>query len=133
MPKLIILVFCVYCNTADQNEPGKMITMIKKLLTFVALSAATIFTANAQTTVFEGNNSDKIPYRIPAIVQTSNEDILVFADKRHDGGDVGQNGSNASRIDVVYKRNKIAQQNYEDALEHHLKYINKMKQLRNKY
>lgn len=81
-----------------------MITMIKKLLTFVALSAVTIFTANAQTTVFEGNNSDKIPYRIPAIVQTSNEDILVFADKRHDGGDVGQNGSNASRIDVVYKR-----------------------------
>lgn len=81
-----------------------MITMIKKLLTFVALSAATIFTANAQTTVFEGDNSDEIPYRIPAIVQTSNEDILVFADKRHDGGDVGQNGSNASRIDVVYKR-----------------------------
>lgn len=78
--------------------------MIKKLLAFVALSAATIFTANAQTTVFEGDNSDEIPYRIPAIVQTSNEDILVFADKRHDGGDVGQNGSNASRIDVVYKR-----------------------------
>ena len=61
-------------------------------------------TANAQTTVFEGDNSSEIPYRIPAIVQTSGEDILVFADKRHDGGDVGQNGSSKSRIDVVYKR-----------------------------
>ena len=61
-------------------------------------------TANAQTTVFEGDNSSEIPYRIPAIVQTSGEDILVFADKRHNGGDVGQNGSSKSRIDVVYKR-----------------------------
>ena len=61
-------------------------------------------TANAQTTVFEGDNSSEIPYRIPAIVQTSGEDILVFADKRHNGGDVGQNGSSKSRIDIVYKR-----------------------------
>ncbi len=104
MQKRIILVFCVYCNTADQNEPGKMITMIKKLLTFVALSAATIFTANAQTTLFHSDTDNSLPYRIPAIVQTSNEDILVFADKRYGGGDVGQNGSNSSRIDVVYKR-----------------------------
>lgn len=56
------------------------------------------------TTVFTGDDTNKIPYRIPAIVQTSNEDILVFADKRYNGGDVGQNGSDASRIDVVYKR-----------------------------
>ena len=69
------------------------------------LSAMGLSSTNAQTTVFDGNgNSDKIPYRIPAIVQTSNEDILVFADKRHDGGDVGQNGSSNSRIDIVYKR-----------------------------
>ena len=78
--------------------------MIKKLLTFVALSAATFFTANAQTTLFHSDTNNSLPYRIPAIVQTSNEDILVFADKRHDGGDVGQNGSSKSRIDVVYKR-----------------------------
>lgn len=78
--------------------------MIKKLLTFVALSAATIFTANAQTTLFHSDTNNSLPYRIPAIVQTSNEDILVFADKRYGGGDVGQNGSNSSRIDVVYKR-----------------------------
>ena len=104
MPKLIIWVFYVYCNTADQNEPGKMIIMIKKLLAFVALSAATIFTANAQTTLFHSDTINSLPYRIPAIVQTSNEDILVFADKRYGGGDVGQNGSNSSRIDVVYKR-----------------------------
>ncbi len=90
-----------YCG---QNEPGKTITMIKKLLTFVALSAATIFTANAQTTLFHSDTDNSLPYRIPAIVQTSNEDILVFADKRYGGGDVGQNGSNSSRIDVVYKR-----------------------------
>jgi len=90
-----------YCG---QNEPGKTITMIKKLLTFVALSAATIFTANAQTTLFHSDTNNSLPYRIPAIVQTSNEDILVFADKRYGGGDVGQNGSNSSRIDVVYKR-----------------------------
>ena len=81
-----------------------MIIMIKKLLAFVALSAATIFTANAQTTLFHSDTINSLPYRIPAIVQTSNEDILVFADKRYGGGDVGQNGSNSSRIDVVYKR-----------------------------
>ena len=78
--------------------------MIKKLLTLVAFFATINLTANAQTTVFEGDNSSEIPYRIPAIVQTSGEDILVFADKRHDGGDVGQNGSSKSRIDIVYKR-----------------------------
>ena len=78
--------------------------MIKNLLTFVALSAATIFTANAQTTLFHSDTNNSLPYRIPAIVQTSNEDILVFADKRYGGGDVGQNGANSSRIDVVYKR-----------------------------
>lgn len=79
--------------------------MKKKLFLVLALCTLGAVAVQAQTkTVFTGDDSNDIPYRIPAIVQTSNEDILVFSDKRHDGGDVGQNGTNASRIDVVYKR-----------------------------
>lgn len=52
---------------------------------------------------FTTSNGDR-PYRIPAIVQTSNDEILVFADKRYCGGDVGQISSNDARIDLVYRR-----------------------------
>lgn len=62
---------------------------------------------------FTTSNGDR-PYRIPAIVQTSNDDVLVFADKRYGGGDVGQvletfsekisGKSKHTRIDLVYRR-----------------------------
>lgn len=55
-------------------------------------------------TPFTSYEKKDMPYRIPAIVQTSDNDILVIVDKRHDGGDVGQNGSSESRIDLVYRR-----------------------------
>ena len=54
--------------------------------------------------LFTSNTSGTQPYRIPAIVQTGKNDILVFSDKRYDGGDIGQNGSNKSHIDLVYRR-----------------------------
>ena len=91
---------------------------MKKL--FAAITIATSFlcasTSYAQTaetyteqdplfnTPFTSYENANMPYRIPAIVQTTNNAILVFADKRHDGGDVGQNGSNNTRIDLVYKK-----------------------------
>lgn len=56
------------------------------------------------TSPFTTENGDKRPYRIPAIVQTSNDEILVIADKRYCGGDVGQIDSDDARIDLVYRR-----------------------------
>ena len=56
------------------------------------------------TSPFTTENGDKRPYRIPAIVQTSNDEILVIADKRYCGGDVGQISSTDARIDLVYRR-----------------------------
>lgn len=55
-----------------------------------------------------------VPHRIPAICETSNNEILVFADKRWGYGDVGQsdiplsnlfnNGAKSSQIDQLVKR-----------------------------
>lgn len=71
----------------------------------VVFVATMIFTAGAQTTLFNSEISgEENRYRIPAVVQTTNNDILVFSDKRYSGGDVGQMGSNKSRIDIVYRR-----------------------------
>ena len=99
-----------YCG---QNEPGKTITMIKNLLTFVALSAATIFTANAQTaasavdgkkqTLFDSSNHASTPYRIPAIATLNNGTVLAIADQRPCGADVG-NGE----VDIYAKVGTIA-------------------------
>ena len=74
-----------------------------KSLLLLIITCLTSVAALAQTTLFTGE-TEEIPYRIPAIVQTSNEDILVFADKRYGGGDVGQNGTSSSRIDIMYRR-----------------------------
>ena len=73
--------------------------MIKKLLAFVALSAATIFTANAQTaasavdgkkqTLFSSKDTPSTPYRIPAIATMSNGEVIAIADYRPCGADVG--------------------------------------------
>ena len=53
-----------------------------KSLLLLITTCLTSVAAMAQTTLFTGE-TEEIPYRIPAIVQTSNEDILVFADKRY--------------------------------------------------
>ena len=118
MPKRIILVFCVYCTIADRNELNKTITMIKNLLTFVALSAATIFTANAQTeaSAVEGkrqlmfsSTDQSEPYRIPAIATMSNGEVIAVADHRPDGEDVGGKsgilgiGSSVYDVDIYAK------------------------------
>ncbi len=76
--------------------------MKKNLLIALAFVATGIFSASAQTKLFESDESTSLPYRIPAIVQTSNNDVLVFADERHGGGDVGQLDN--TEIDIVYKR-----------------------------
>lgn len=78
--------------------------MKKNLLIALAFVATGIFSASAQQTktLFESDELASLPYRIPAIVQTSNNDVLVFADERHGGGDVGQ--LNNTEIDIVYKR-----------------------------
>ncbi len=84
--------------------------MTRKLLFTTTLLTILCTTAVGQTvetlfdTPFDNYEGKEMPYRIPAIVQTGNNDILVIADKRHDGGDIGQNGSDESRIDLVYKR-----------------------------
>lgn len=64
------------------------------------------------TSPFTSDYDKSMPYRIPAIVQTSNDEILVIADKRHGGCDVGQytteflaslRGLNG-HVDLVYRR-----------------------------
>lgn len=77
---------------------------------------------NAQVVVFDSpcestlnpvtkKNQKDVPHRIPAICETSNNEILVFADKRWGYGDVGQddigffeNGAASSQIDQLVKR-----------------------------
>ena len=76
------------------------------------------FTAHAQTKTvlfnspFTSDYNKSMPYRIPAIVETVDNStgmtkILVFSDKRHGGGDVGQYQSNNkatnAHVDLVYK------------------------------
>lgn len=83
--------------------------MMKKLMMMSLLGmvcAAGMAQTDRQlfTSPFTTENGDKRPYRIPAIVQTSNDEILVIADKRYCGGDVGQISSTDARIDLVYRR-----------------------------
>ena len=72
----------------------------KSLLFFCASLCA--YGAQAQTTLFDSpftsDYGKSMPYRIPAIVETvdanGNPKLIVFADKRHGGGDVGQSTLN---------------------------------------
>lgn len=72
----------------------------KSLLFFYASLCA--YGAQAQTTLFDSpftsDYNANMPYRIPAIVETvdanGNPKLIVFADKRHGGGDVGQSTLN---------------------------------------
>lgn len=74
----------------------------KNLFTLCALLFCGILASVAQTTLFDSpftSDYDKsMPYRIPAIVETvdanGNPKLIVFADKRHGGGDVGQSTLN---------------------------------------
>lgn len=82
---------------------------MKKKLMMMSLLAMACAAGMAQTdeqlftSPFTTDNGDR-PYRIPAIVQTTNDEILVIADKRYCGGDVGQISSDDARIDLVYRR-----------------------------
>lgn len=87
--------------------------MKKKLLLSLALATICIDAVQAQTVVlfespFTSDYNTQMPYRIPAIVKTCNDELLVFSDKRHGGGDVGQYQSNSAaknaHVDLVYKR-----------------------------
>lgn len=86
--------------------------MKKNLLLSLALATVCMGAVQAQTVLFESpftsDYNTQMPYRIPAIVKTSNDELIVFSDKRHGGGDVGQYQSNSSaknaHVDLVYKR-----------------------------
>ena len=102
-------------------------SLLKKITLSVITSAAMLTTtsATAQTTLFDtpfdatyNNTTLKMPYRIPALVETENattgnKEIIFFGDKRYCGMDIGY-GSSASafvsgstdyyRIDIVSKR-----------------------------
>ena len=74
----------------------------KNLFTLCALLFCGILASVAQTTLFDSPFTSaynaSMPYRIPAIVETVDADgnpkLIVFADKRHGGGDVGQSTLN---------------------------------------
>ena len=102
-------------------------SLFKKIALSVITSAAMLTTTNAtaQTTLFDtpfdatyNNTTLKMPYRIPALVETENattgnKELIFFGDKRYCGMDIGY-GSSASafgstnndyyRIDIVSKR-----------------------------
>lgn len=86
--------------------------MKKNLFLSLALATVCMGAVQAQTVLFESpftsDYNTQMPYRIPAIVKTGNDELLVFSDKRHGGGDVGQYQSNSSaknaHVDLVYKR-----------------------------
>ena len=83
--------------------------MNKKLLALFASYLCSMVGIMAQTTLFDSpftsDYNTSMPYRIPAIVETVDANgkpkVIVFADKRHGGGDVGQ--STNKHIDLVYK------------------------------
>lgn len=88
----------------------------KNLFTLCALLFCGILASVAQTTLFDSpftsDYNANMPYRIPAIVETvdanGNPKLIVFADKRHGGGDVGQsnisgNGAVNGHINIVSK------------------------------
>ena len=87
--------------------------MVKKILTFAALFAATINGINAQTaasavdgkkqTLFSSVNHASKPYRIPAVATLNNGTVLAIADQRPCGADVG-NGE----VDIYAKVGTIA-------------------------
>ena len=87
--------------------------MVKKILTFAALFAATINGINAQTaasavdgkkqTLFSSVNHTSTPYRIPAVATLNNGTVLAIADQRPCGADVG-NGE----VDIYAKVGTIA-------------------------
>lgn len=81
---------------------NKLFTTV--LLGIICVAGMAQEDAQLFTSPFKTDNGDSRPYRIPAIVQTNNNHILVIADKRYCGGDVGQIGSNDARIDLVYRR-----------------------------
>ncbi len=61
---------------------------------------------NVQFIFSEGDALDgsySVPYRIPAIVQAKNGDLIVFSDERYSGNDIGRIKSPAKsyRIDIV--------------------------------
>lgn len=72
-------------------------------LLFMILPSLTIYAAEPffeTTCVFPVTPKNKPDYRIPAIIQASNGDLLVFAEKRNDGpGDVGN-------TDIVLKHSR---------------------------
>ena len=94
------------------NKVGVRTSLIL-LLSLIPLFAIGQTDEQLFTSPFSTPSGDR-PYRIPAIVQTSNDDVLVFADKRYGGGDVGQvletfsemisGKSKHTRIDLVYRR-----------------------------
>lgn len=88
----------------------------KNLFTLCALLFSGVLASVAQTTLFDSpftsDYNANMPYRIPAIVETvdanGNPKLIVFADKRHGGGDVGQsnisgNGAVNGHINIVSK------------------------------
>lgn len=86
--------------------------MKKNLLLSLAFATLCLAGVKAQTVLFDSpftsDYNTQMPYRIPAIVKTGNDELIVFSDKRHGGGDVGQYQSNSAaknaHVDLVYKR-----------------------------
>jgi len=75
------------------------------LLPFGAFGAAPLFET---TLVFPATPNNKPNYRIPAIIQAPNGDILIIAERRNDGpGDIGDH-------DIVMKRSRDKGKTWSD-------------------
>jgi sialidase-1 len=75
------------------------------LLSFCSFAAAPLFET---TQVFDATPNNKPNYRIPAILQAPNGDLLIFAEKRNDGpGDIGNH-------DIVLKRSRDKGKTWSD-------------------
>ncbi len=75
------------------------------LLPLAADAAPALFET---TVVFPVTTNNKPNYRIPAIIQAPNRDLLIFAEKRNDGpGDVGD-------TEIVLKRSRDAGRTWSD-------------------
>jgi len=84
-------------DRAMQGFPKIALLTVAWIWANTALAAESLFET---TCVFAATPNNKPNYRIPAILQAPNGDVLIFAEKRNDGpGDIGDH-------DIVLKRSR---------------------------
>lgn len=85
------------------RKTWRMATLEAAVATILALAAAAGTSScstpqNTGTVLFSCENTDSIPYRIPAIAQTSDGTLIAVADYRHCRNDIG-----FGRVDLHYR------------------------------